>query len=58
MKYKRLADLDLYARKSLRFTIIRPGGLTDEGTNGKCELGRPQLGRVVSLAVPTISFPP
>lgn len=46
MKYKRLADLDLYARKSLRFTIIRPGGLTDEKTDGRCELGRPQLGKV------------
>jgi hypothetical protein len=51
MKYKRLADLDLYARKSLRFTIIRPGGLTDEKTDGRCELGRPQLGKVVSTAV-------
>jgi hypothetical protein len=49
MKYKRLADLDLYARKSLRFTIIRPGGLTDEETDGRCELGRPQLGKVVSI---------
>jgi nucleoside-diphosphate-sugar epimerase len=50
MKYKRMADLDLYARKSLRFTIIRPGGLTDEESNGKCELGRPQLGQVVSIS--------
>lgn len=47
MKYKRLADLDLYARKSLRFTIIRPGGLSDDKTDGKCELGKPQLGKVV-----------
>ncbi|KAJ9093318.1 hypothetical protein QFC20_007141 [Naganishia adeliensis] len=46
MHYKRLADLDLHARKSLQYTIIRPGGLTDDPTNGKCELGTPQLGRV------------
>jgi len=45
-----MADLDLYARKSLRFTIIRPGGLTDEKSDGKCELGRPQLGQVVSTS--------
>ncbi|GHJ89356.1 hypothetical protein NliqN6_5758 [Naganishia liquefaciens] len=46
MKYKRLADLDLHKRKALQYTIIRPGGLTDDATNGKCELGTPQLGRV------------
>ncbi|KAI5451353.1 hypothetical protein NCC49_001946 [Naganishia albida] len=46
MKYKRLADLDLHARKALKYTIIRPGGLTDDSTNGKCELGTPQLGKV------------
>ena len=49
MKYKRLADLDLHKRKALQYTIIRPGGLTDDATNGKCELGTPQLGRVVRL---------
>lgn len=49
MKYKRLADLNLYKRKALQYTIIRPGGLTDDPTNGKCELGTPQLGRVVRL---------
>jgi hypothetical protein len=47
MKYKRMADLDLHARKALQYTIIRPGGLIDDLTNGKCELGTPQLGRVV-----------
>jgi hypothetical protein len=50
MKYKRLADLDLHARKALQYTIIRPGGLTDAPTTGKCELGTPQLGSVVSNA--------
>ena len=54
MKYKRMADLDLYARKALRFTIIRPGGLTDEKSDGKCELGRPQLGQVVRNLPETI----
>ncbi|KAJ9110871.1 hypothetical protein QFC19_001380 [Naganishia cerealis] len=46
MKWKREADLDLHRRKALQYTIIRPGGLIDEPTNGKCELGTPQLGRV------------
>ncbi|KAJ9126024.1 hypothetical protein QFC24_002296 [Naganishia onofrii] len=46
MKWKREADLDLHRRKALQYTIIRPGGLVDEPTNGKCELGTPQLGRV------------
>lgn len=55
MHYKRLADLDLHARKSLQYTIIRPGGLTDDPTDGKCELGTPQLGRVVSRHLPLLS---
>ncbi|KAJ9118659.1 hypothetical protein QFC22_003879 [Naganishia vaughanmartiniae] len=46
LKWKREADLDLHRRKALQYTIIRPGGLVDEPTNGKCELGTPQLGRV------------
>lgn len=50
MKWKREADLDLHRRKALQYTIIRPGGLVDEPTNGKCELGTPQLGKVVSLS--------
>jgi len=45
MNYKWKADQDLYARKALKFTIVRPGGLTDESANG-CELGKPQLGQV------------
>lgn len=47
MKYKRLADQDLYARKALRWTILRPGHLSDEGSDGKCQLGQVQLGKVV-----------
>lgn len=45
MKYKRMADQELYRRKALRFTIVRPGGLTDEPAQG-VEVGRPQLGRI------------
>lgn len=45
MKYKRLADIDLHKRKSLKFTIVRPGGLTDEAAHG-VEIGKPQLGSV------------
>lgn len=50
MEYKRKADLNLHARKGLDFTIIRPGGLKDDPTDGKCELGKPQLGSVVSAS--------
>jgi hypothetical protein len=45
MEAKLEADRDLRARKSLKATIIRPGGLTDELARG-CQLGTPQLGSV------------
>lgn len=45
MKYKLLADTDLHARRALRFTIVRPGGLTDEPGSG-VQAGKVQLGKI------------
>jgi nucleoside-diphosphate-sugar epimerase len=45
MEAKLAADQDLHARPTLKYTIIRPGELTDLGSSG-CQLGQVQLGKV------------
>jgi hypothetical protein len=42
MQAKYDAELELQSRKSLAFTVIRPGGLTEEEAGG-AEVGRTQI---------------
>lgn len=44
MQAKLDAELELHARKSLQYTVLRPGGLTEEPAGG-CELGKVQVGK-------------
>lgn len=51
MAAKLAADRDLVGgngRRGLEWTIVRPGGLSDESGTGKVEAGRTGLGRMVS----------
>lgn len=44
MKAKHDAEVELHKRKQIAFTVVRPGGLTDEKA-GSAEMGRTHLGK-------------
>lgn len=44
MQAKYDAEVELHTRKTLQFTVLRPGGLTLEPANG-VELGITQVGK-------------
>ena len=52
MKAKYDAEVELHSRKQLQYTVVRPGGLTEEPAGG-AEAGITQLGktrRVISCS--------
>jgi hypothetical protein len=58
MQAKLDAELELHSRKSIMYTVIRPGGLTDEPAKG-CEMGVTQLKktRYVRCLAPNAVYP-
>ncbi len=44
MQAKYEAEVELHKRKQIQFTVIRPGGLTDEPSGG-VEMGITQVGK-------------
>jgi hypothetical protein len=44
MEAKLDAELELHSRKSLQYTVLRPGGLTEEPAGG-CQMGQVQIGK-------------
>jgi len=48
MKYKYEADKNLVKRDAFKWTILRPGGLTDGKGTGKADIGRTHLSKTIS----------
>ncbi|KAF7300329.1 NAD(P)-bd-dom domain-containing protein [Mycena chlorophos] len=48
MKWKYEADKNLVARTGIKYTILRPGGLTNSPGTGKASIGRTHLTTVIS----------
>lgn len=51
MKWKYEADKNLVKRDEFKWTILRPGGLTDEPGKGTASIGRTHLSPTISVSV-------
>ena len=49
MHWKYEADKDLVKRTAFKWTILRPGGLTNDPGEGKADVGRTHLGKTISV---------
>ena len=50
MQAKYNADKNLASRTGFKWTILRPGGLTNEPGTGKGHIGKAHLGRTISVS--------
>lgn len=50
MKWKYEADKNLAQRTAFKWTILRPGGLTNEPGTGKASIGRTHLTTTISVS--------
>lgn len=51
MKWKYEADKNLVKRDEFKWTILRPGGLTDEPGKGTASIGRTHLSPTISVGL-------
>ena len=49
VEYKYEADKNLVQRSAFKWTILRPGGLTNEPGTGKASIGRTHLSPTISV---------
>lgn len=55
MHWKYEADKNLVKRTAFKWTILRPGGLSNNPGEGKVDAGRTHLGKMISVR--TLSLP-
>ena len=55
MNWKYEADKNLVKRTAFKWTILRPGGLSNNPGEGKVNAGRTHLGKMISVRI-SISF--
>jgi hypothetical protein len=51
MHWKYEADKNLVKRDAFKWTIVRPGGLTNNSGTGKADIGRTHLGKTISVSL-------
>ena len=51
MRWKYEADKDLVKRDAFKWTILRPGGLTNNPGTGKASVGRTHLDKPISVGL-------
>jgi hypothetical protein len=56
MHWKYEADKNLAKRDAFKWTILRPGGLTNTPGTGKATIGRTHLGTTISVRFESISM--